>query len=240
MSDYDLQQFMNMTEDELYHFGIKGMKWGRRRWQNEDGSFNEAGKKRYDENGLAPGFGQKAGAAAAKVGTAALKGAKTLGRNVGTAALKGAKTASRKIVKGVKKGVSNKMRELKDAKKKELTPEQKAEKRKKILKVGAAIAGTALAVYGAKKFHDVVRDKNVNIRINQGYEAVRRGLEASANTAKRTGNADLLATSARSLFEGNMAKSAVQAGTRQAAKDSFGTALKNVIAEERFKKGWRP
>ena len=33
--------------NELYHEGIKGMEWGRRRWQNEDGTFNEAGKERY-------------------------------------------------------------------------------------------------------------------------------------------------------------------------------------------------
>lgn len=32
--------------DELYHHGIKGQKWGIRRFQNEDGSYTDAGKKR--------------------------------------------------------------------------------------------------------------------------------------------------------------------------------------------------
>lgn len=36
-------------ENELIHWGIKGMKWGVRRYQNKDGSLTPAGKKRYDK-----------------------------------------------------------------------------------------------------------------------------------------------------------------------------------------------
>ena len=36
--------------NELYHWGIKGMKWGIRRYQNKDGSLTGSGKKRYSEN----------------------------------------------------------------------------------------------------------------------------------------------------------------------------------------------
>ena len=36
-----------MNADELKHYGIKGMKWGLRRFQNSDGSLTADGKKRY-------------------------------------------------------------------------------------------------------------------------------------------------------------------------------------------------
>ena len=36
-----------MMENELYHHGVKGMKWGVRRYQNYDGSYTQAGMKRF-------------------------------------------------------------------------------------------------------------------------------------------------------------------------------------------------
>lgn len=35
---------------ELYHHGIKGMRWGIRRFQKKDGSLTNIGKKRYDDS----------------------------------------------------------------------------------------------------------------------------------------------------------------------------------------------
>lgn len=36
--------------NELEHHGIKGMRWGVRRYQNKDGSLTPQGKKRYDRD----------------------------------------------------------------------------------------------------------------------------------------------------------------------------------------------
>ena len=37
-------------QGELYHHGIKGQKWGVRRFQNKDGSLTPAGERRYDDS----------------------------------------------------------------------------------------------------------------------------------------------------------------------------------------------
>ena len=49
-------RFDDWEGDYLEHHGIRGMKWGVRRYQNEDGSLTTAGKQRY---GMNEGEGQR-------------------------------------------------------------------------------------------------------------------------------------------------------------------------------------
>lgn len=47
MGNYILYNGQLIDGDELYHHGIKGQKWGKRRYQNPDGSLTPEGEARY-------------------------------------------------------------------------------------------------------------------------------------------------------------------------------------------------
>lgn len=50
---------MNNSYDYVYHHGIKGMKWGIRRFQRKDGSLTSAGKNRYSGGSFIQGRKKK-------------------------------------------------------------------------------------------------------------------------------------------------------------------------------------
>ena len=155
---------------ELYHFGVKGMKWGVRRQREQSGT--------------------------------------------------GGKRSS----------------------KKDLTPEQKAARRKKALKVGAAVVGTALAAYGAMKFKNAIRDKNLQIQIEKGRKSV---AEYAKNMYRRAdahlydpvfkgpkdSHADYLRNIDKSIAYAT--RQEFDAAHERAKGASFGKALKNVYQYER-------
>ena len=46
---------------DLRHHGIKGQKWGVRRFQNSDGSLTAAGRKRYGDGESSYDYGKDSG-----------------------------------------------------------------------------------------------------------------------------------------------------------------------------------
>lgn len=74
------QPYWINDENELEHFGIKGMKWGIRRYQNADGTLTDAGKQRY-------GNAENLQADRQMKKEKAIKAAKTAGKVAGVVAL---------------------------------------------------------------------------------------------------------------------------------------------------------
>lgn len=84
-----------MNRNELYHYGVVGMKWGVRRYQNYDGTYTQAGLKKY--------YGQREKYDAAKANYKATKASYKAG------------TASKLDVNQAKGSMKEETRKLKDS-----------------------------------------------------------------------------------------------------------------------------
>lgn len=176
-----------LSEEELYHHGVKGMKWGVR--------------KRRDSVGLARQARRSSQASA--------------NMNSSRAQYKQARAS----YKAAKKAERN-------------SPEAKAHriaKAKRAAKVGAAVAATALAAYGAYKLNNYVKTKNGQIAAKRGYDSAQRmfnSLSKSMSDEVRSGRATGM------KLRVNPGAEAVSSA-RLASKDNFRTAARNVINYKR-------
>lgn len=101
-----------ITNGELYHHGIKGMKWGVRRFQNKDGSLTPRGKKRLAE-GLKKDFNKDF--YKARTSKDVVDAVQKYERNVSDAANKGLTVEDKKQVVDAKNKLIDAVGNAKDA-----------------------------------------------------------------------------------------------------------------------------
>ena len=160
--------------NELYHYGIKGMKWGVRRYQNKDGTYTNAGKKRRSQD---PETIQKRKATAKKVaiglaavGTVAAatvlysKNSDAINKmmaTVGKKTVSGIKAASRKTVNAGKKYVKEALTGVKEG---------ATEAIKEAPKKAAKAVVTGVTLNATKRALDAAVGKEEAARIFQANE----------------------------------------------------------------------
>lgn len=196
------------NSDVLCHYGVKGMKWGHRKDPTRYGGTITSNGKYKASNGVVVAKSRNAGVAASRRFSTSLAGrglaaVGSIGMNEKQkTALKKQQAALREYQKaGGDKMLKNHAKAEAKAAKKEYhqTDEYKA-KRARAIKVGAAVAGTALAAYGAYKVSKILKDK----ASTKSYEAGKAAMDhwmASIKQASRTGDNDRWAISAQMYRE---------------------------------------
>lgn len=163
--------------DYLAHHGVKGMKWGVRRFRNHNGSLTSAGKKRYGDEYVSRGDV----AAAKRKMRSASQSSRASARQYSGAI--GNKRAEMFYAKSQKKrqNFENQKKNYEDlkAKRKEQQsdPEVVAQRKataKKVAKGAAFVAGTALTAYAVSK---LIKKGSNQVQIKRGQEAANRILK---------------------------------------------------------------
>lgn len=166
-------------DDELTHYGVKGMKWGRRKSPTAyGGSITKSGKYRAS-NGVVIGRSKSKGVAIGRR-LSVTAGGRALAA-IGSTGLSAKQKAQMKkeqaaLKEYYKVGGDKMLKRTSVEGGSYAKPEHKAKatKAKKVAKIGAAVAGTALAAYGAYKVSKVLKDKAASKSYATGKAAMER------------------------------------------------------------------
>ena len=166
---------------QLYHHGVKGMKWGVRRFQTKDGSLTPAGKKRYrtaaqDRADRAADEARRAHRLASKYTSAMDR--KAANRQAKADAKAAKIDATKSAVKNYKKkwDEAEKASELEDAKWNEVSERYKALGKNRIQRImNAGKTNTAEGKAYSKAFDEAERASNLaDTKWNEVNEAYRK------------------------------------------------------------------
>ena len=170
----------------LCHYGLKGMKWGQRRWQNADGTFNSAGKVRYfgansDHRPDSVKEAKQKYKAARKEYNKAFNNAYNHNHPYSFSKKRRAASSARWEEAGKKAEALNKAKSEYKQAKKSVSGNREA-KLKKAAKIGATVAAAGILAYGGYKMYSNEKSKKAI------GDAMQREINAERR-AKRDANA---------------------------------------------------
>ena len=223
-----ISSYLSEDSDYLEHYGIKGQKWGIRRYQNKDGSLTKAGLKRYSD---------AASEAASKVGKAIAEGGKKLGEAAGKAAQATKekiveKHAQRKEEKRIADLMSKPVRKLTEEERVERMERRQKEKELRTLEKNVRDLSDGAMSKGRKFAEDMVTKVAMPAILNAGEKQLTAFLNKKFGDALGLGEKD--STIISDILKGDKKLTDLtdkELNTVGKGAESWGNFTKNVLGK---------